>query len=283
MLKTGVLRKAILKQTALITGSTRGVGKEIAIMFKKRNFDVIITGRDANGAKKVAQELNESYDTKGTVRGFKLDFTDLEGSKKLLNKLEKREIQPSYLINNAGVLMLDSMKDVTLKKMDVMYRVNAFGPMLLSKYCMEYIWKNNHGAILFNTPPYNIDEKTTFLMPYMQTKLAQTTFMRSLANTRAGTDILVAGFWTNYPLMTDAIIARGIGTKEECMHPSILARTVDELLFNTIYYEELTQYNGEVVIDELFLKNQKINTEKYKMGENVPNLDIMFMKHLKSQ
>ena len=270
----------MLKQTALITGGTRGVGKEIADMFKKRGYNVIITGRDTNNAKLIAEEINKKYpDKEGIAQGYKLDFTNMAGSRKLLAKLEKGEIRPTYLINNAGVLMFDNMRNITEKHLDIMFKVNVIGPMYLTKLCMNDIRKNNYGAILFNSPPYRIDNKTKYLLPYMQTKLAQTTFMHSLSNLHLSSDVLVSSFWTKYPLMTDAIISRGIGNIEECMHPSILSRTIEELLFNTA---NRVYYNGKVILDDDFLKNQNIDVKQYKMGKDVPSLDSLFLKYLKN-
>ena len=269
-----------VRQTALITGGTRGVGKEIATMFKKRGYNVIITGRDTNNAKLIAEEINKKYpDKDGIAQGYKLDFTNMVGSRKLLAKLEKGEIRPTYLINNAGVLMFDNMRNITEKHLDIMFKVNVIGPMYLTKLCMNDIRKNNYGAILFNSPPYRIDNKTKYLLPYMQTKLAQTTFMHSLSNLHLSSDVLVSSFWTKYPLMTDAIISRGIGNIEECMHPSILSRTIEELLFNTA---NRVYYNGKVILDDDFLKNQNIDVNQYKMGKDVPSLDSLFLKYLKN-
>ena len=270
----------MLKQTALITGGTRGVGKEIADMFKKRGYNVIITGRDTNNAKLVAEEINKKYpDKDGIAQGYKLDFTNMVGSRKLLAKLEKGEIRPTYLINNAGVLMFDNMRNITEKHLDIMFKVNVMGPMYLTRLCIDDIWKHNYGAILFNSPPYRIDNKTKYLLPYIQTKLAQTTFMHSLSNLHLSSDVLVSSFWTKYPLMTDAIISRGIGNIEECMHPSILSRTIEELLFNTA---NRVYYNGKVILDDDFLKNQNIDVNQYKMGKDVPSLDSLFLKYLKN-
>lgn len=266
-------------KTVLITGGTRGVGLEIAKMFKNRDFNVVITGRDVNYSEKIATDLNNDYPSKGTVKGYKLDFTDLHKSSTLLNNLKNQIIKPTYLINNAGVLMLNNIENVTEKQMDTMFKVNTYGPILLSKLCKKNIWENKKGGILFNSPPYQIDEKTTHLMPYMQTKMAQTTFMKSLSNSipYENHDIIISSFWTNYPLLTDAILKRGIGNKADCMHPYILAHTVEELLFNT---NKRTQYNGKELIDEYFLKGKEIDISNYKMGPNVPKLDQLFMKHL---
>tara|TARA_B100001769_G_scaffold275318_1_gene277221 strand:- start:13923 stop:14762 length:840 start_codon:yes stop_codon:yes gene_type:complete len=269
-------------KTVLITGGTRGVGLELAKMFKKQNYNVIITGRDSNYSKKIAKKLN-NINTNGIVKGYKLDFLDINGSSKLLNKLQDKTIQPTILINNAGVLMLDNINNITDKRLDTMFKVNTYGPILLSKLCKDHIWKTREGGILFNSPPYQIDNKTTHLMPYMQSKLAQTTFMKSLANSipqSIPTDkhnIIVASFWTNYPLLTDAIIKRGIGKEEDCMHPAILSDTIKELLFNT---KNVSSYNGKEIIDEDFLNKRKIDITKYKMSKNVSKLDKLFMNHL---
>jgi len=73
----------MVKQTALITGGTRGVGKEIADMFKKRGYNVVITGRDSNNAKLIAEEIKKKYpDKDGIVQGYKLDVTNMAGSRK---------------------------------------------------------------------------------------------------------------------------------------------------------------------------------------------------------
>ena len=276
-------------KTALVTGSTRGVGKELVKMFLNRNINVVMTGRNTENVKQIEHELNTSHTAnKARVSGYKLDFTDLSGSSKLLNKLEYKEIKPTYLINNAGVLMLDDMKTVTPKRMEIMYAVNTFGPLLLTKYCMQDMWKHKYGAILFNSPPLVIDDKTKYLMPYMQTKLAQTTFMKSLAHsitsepeTASTHDIIVSSFWTNYPLLTDAILKNGVGTEDDCMHPRILAMTVEELLFNT---PNRSDYIGTEIIDKSFLTERDIDPSTFKVTKNsgteIDNLDTLFFKHL---
>jgi short-subunit dehydrogenase len=265
--------------TVLVTGGTRGVGLEIAKMFKLNNFDVVITGRDKKYAQYIAKKLNNEYYSKSRASGYKLDFLDLDSSSNLLNKLDSKKIKPSYVINNAGVLMLNSINELTEKQLHTMFRVNTFGPMLLTKLCKESIWNNKEGGILFNSPPYKIDEKTTHLMPYMQSKLAQTTFMKSLANSipYEHHNILVSSFWTNYPLLTDAIIKRKIGKEEDCMHPKILADTVKEIVINT---ENRIIYNGKEIIDEEFLIHNNKDLSLYQMSKNVQKLDQLFMKHL---
>ena len=281
-----------MHKIALVTGGTRGVGKEIAKMFQRHNIDVIITGRTEESAKSAAHDLNlhgPCMSHGGNVTGYELDFTKLkmmEERNEILNLLKTQQIKPTYLINNAGVLMLDPMKQITPKQLNVMFNVNIFGPMLLTKYCMPHMWKQKDGGILFNCPPYAIDEKTTYLMPYMQTKLAQTTFMRSLANSVPNeSNVLVSSFWTNYPLKTDAILKRGIGSEADCMHPRILARTVEGILFgDPVDPDKRRAHNGAQIVDKPFLESRNIDLTEFQMDKNhkPPHLDELFASHLKA-
>jgi short-subunit dehydrogenase len=267
---------------AIVTGGTKGVGKELAKMFKKNNYNVIITGRQESNAINIADELNsiDRY-SKGIVKGYKLDFTDIINSKKILNKLDNKEIKPTFLINNAGTLNTKNIDNITLKNFDNLLKVNTIGPMLLSKYCIDIIRNktDHYTGILFNTPPYTIDDKTSYLLPYMQSKLAQTTLMKSLSKLSINNNALVCGFWTKYPLLTDAIIERKIGKEHNCMHPSILAKTLEELLFNT---NNPTYFNSKVIIDEDFLTERNISTNEFKMGNKIKKLDTLFFDHLKN-
>ena len=268
-------------KTALITGSTRGVGKEIAKMFLKNHYNVVITGRNINDAKKVADELNSNKYSLAHAKGYYLNYDNISKSSNLLNSLENKEIIPNFLINNAGALNTNNLNDVSLKTINTMANTNMIGPLIMSKYCINIIKNTNeYGGILFNTPPYKIDDKTTYLLPYMQTKLGQTTLMNSLANSNLNNKALICGFWTKYPLSTDAIINRNIGTLDNCMHPSILSNTIEELIFNT---NNPWRYNSKVIIDDDFLSERNISLNKYKMCKNIKKLDDLFMGHLKNK
>ena len=266
-------------KTVLITGATRGVGKEIAKMFINYDYDVLITGTKKEEALMIADELN-SIKSQKNVSGYKLDFTDLDGSYEILNKLESKIIKPNFLINNAGTLNLKNIDKIKRKDLDIMFKVNLQGPLLLSKYCIDILKSNNtnkSSGILFNIPPYKIDDKTTYLLPYMQSKLAQNTLMKSLANLNINNYAIICGFWTNYPLLTDAIIKKKIGTENNCMHPSILAKTLEELIFNT---KNPVKYNSKVIIDDIFLKERDIDINKYKIGNKTSKLDDLFLNKL---
>ena len=85
-------------KTALITGSTRGVGKEIAKMFLKNDYNVVVTGRNIDDAKKVADELNSKKYSLAYARGYYLNYDNISKSFNLLNSLENKDIIPNFII-----------------------------------------------------------------------------------------------------------------------------------------------------------------------------------------
>lgn len=270
---------------AIVTGATRGVGKEIAKMFIKNNCNVIITGRKKNEAENVANEINNlSFHSYAKVKGFELDFLNLNNNK-LLHLIKTNHIIPNFLINNAGTLHLNNIDTITEKNIDILFKINVIGPLILSKYCLNIINNNNndYGAILFNSPPYLIDDKTTYLLPYMQSKLAQTTLMKSIANANFNNNCIVSSFWTNYCLATDAIINRNITNLDNCMDPSILSKTLEILLF---HIKVPTYYNSKTIIDHDFLIDNGYDINIFKMSKNnsdISSLDNTFLKHIINQ
>lgn len=179
------------------------------------------------------------------------------------------------VINNAGMLSRDNLNNVSESRLQKMFMVNSIGPLVLSKYVLPNMIKANKGNILFFCPPYAIDKKTTLLLPYMQSKLAQTTYMSSLANAMKKTSIGIAGFWTKYPIYTDALTHRQIGSKDKCMDPAIIASMVKLML-----EENPKDINGKVCIDHEYLLSKNIDLMQFALGKNVQSLDEMFLEHL---
>lgn len=87
-------------QVALITGSTRGIGREIARAFAREGAVVILTGRGEESAQAVSEEFRRA-DLK--AEGFTCDVTNLESVEKTVNKILDKYKRIDILVNNAGV------------------------------------------------------------------------------------------------------------------------------------------------------------------------------------
>ena len=86
---------------ALITGSTRGIGKAIAEFLAKAGAKVVITGRDSSKAEDVAKSLSDSFGVEAL--GVAMDMGKEESIREAYAKIENAWGGVDILINNAGI------------------------------------------------------------------------------------------------------------------------------------------------------------------------------------
>ena len=101
------------KKTALITGSSRGIGRAIAILFARNNYNVVI---NYNKSEKEAQELYDMLSKENlNVRIFKADVSNVQEANALVNYTIGQFENIDVLVNNAGIdistLFDDKTKD----------------------------------------------------------------------------------------------------------------------------------------------------------------------------
>ena len=89
------------KQTVLITGASGGLGKELAKVFARNGFDLVIAARSEDKLQALKQELEESCNIKVTV--FAADLSVRGGAEILYNEIKEQGIVIDQLVNNAGV------------------------------------------------------------------------------------------------------------------------------------------------------------------------------------
>lgn len=133
---------------ALITGSTRGIGKSIAKLFAKNNATVIICGRNIESSKKTIEELSTELNIKKEkFFPIELDISNKESIKNavdtVINKFKKIDI----LINNAGITSNVSLLDSTDEEFLNMFNINFFGVVTLTREVVKYM-KDTGGSII---------------------------------------------------------------------------------------------------------------------------------------
>lgn len=174
-------------KTALITGSTRGIGKAIATEFAKQGADVIITGRDKNAAESIAKAIEAEYNVKAF--GVQLDLAaDISQSIEEIFKLTGNKID--ILVNNAGIT-----KDVLFIRMkqedwESVINTNLTGTFKVTQSIAKNMIKQRYGRII------NISSIIGFIgnigqVNYSTTKAGLIGFTKSLAKELASRNITV--------------------------------------------------------------------------------------------
>ena len=122
----------------LVTGSSRGLGREIAKVFANNGIDVII---NYNKSKKRALELYDELKEKVNVKIIKCDISNEEEVKKMFEEIEHLD----YLINNAAIADDKDPLEKSAEEFNKIIHTNLTGTFLVTKYALE---KMNKGSII---------------------------------------------------------------------------------------------------------------------------------------
>jgi short-subunit dehydrogenase len=130
-------------RTIIITGSSRGLGRSLAIVFAKNEYNIILHGRDENALIQVKEEVLRNGVDCDTVRG---DITSEETIERLFEIAEKRNLDG--LINNAGIYVNKPFHDTAPEKFRQVIEVNLLAPIILTKKIYPIFQRKKSGLII---------------------------------------------------------------------------------------------------------------------------------------
>ncbi len=173
-------------KVALVTGSTRGIGKAIAVAFAERGATVVVTGRDRGTAEIVANNIRNEFEVE--AYGFGLDLSgDIES---VWKEIKQTVGTVDILVNNAGITkdnLFIRMKD---EEWQQVIDVNLTGTYKITKLVVKDMIKKRYGRII------NISSIIGFIgnigqVNYATTKAGLIGFTKSLAKEVASRNITV--------------------------------------------------------------------------------------------
>lgn len=140
----------IQNEAALVTGGSRGLGKEIARALAARGAKVVIVGRDEAKARSAAEELRAA--TGGEVHALAFDVGEKEAAHRIAGATAALVGSPSIVIHNAstlGPLPMPLLLDTACEDLARVLDVNLVGPFRLSKILAGPMLLARRGTMLF--------------------------------------------------------------------------------------------------------------------------------------
>lgn len=235
-------------KTVVITGSARGLGFEMAKLFKKNNINVVISDLSEEKLETAKQEIEkEKSDSK--VECCVCDVTRINDLINLIKFTKDIFGNIDIWINNAGVNQPEkAIWELTEQEINVVLDVDLKGTIIASKLIMEEMAKNHNGAI-YNVEGYGSnDAKMLGLSIYGTSKRAITYFTEALAkeSEERNTGVIIGKLSPG--IMITEFITNALGNKEKINlsektkkvynilgdYPDVVAKfLVDEMLKNT--------------------------------------------------
>ena len=202
-------------KTVVITGSARGLGFEMAKVFKKNNYNVVISDLNEESLIKTKKELDKISSLSKV--GYKVcDVTKSSDIIDLIKYTKDKFNNIDIWINNAGVNQPEkAIWELEEKEIELVLNVDLKGTIIASKLVMEEMIKQNSGAI-YNVEGYGSNDAMMLgLSIYGTSKRGITYFTKALANEseERNTNVLV-GRLSPGIMITD-FITNALGDKEK--------------------------------------------------------------------
>ena len=254
-----------LGKVAIISGSTRGIGRAIANSLQQNGYQVAITGKT---------KLDEA-------NYFPLDLRDKQSIQSCVDKVVAEYGKVDLLINNASALYLSPMKHPSKTDyFDLVHNINSRGTYYLSQAVLPHM--PDGSRIITHSPPidgdtmkyYHLNQFFGGKIAYITSKLSMSMITRGLSEELRERRIACNCIWPKTAIETDAIkmlakINPEIDNPALWRKPEIITDMVNHLL------DEPDSFTGNYLVDQDYLESKGVSDfSKYqcKSGYEAPPL-----------
>ena len=147
-------------KTALVTGASSGVGREVSLLLAQYGCRVLAFGRDKN---KLDFLTDEAKKYQGVLEAFKCDLSVISQLESSFDELNKLGEKPNILVNNAASFYRNNFEETTFDQYSEMVDVNLTSTFKLIQFVIPLMKSENTGDIL------NITSVAGCISPHGQT------------------------------------------------------------------------------------------------------------------
>lgn len=257
-------------KTIIVTGSSRGVGREIALRCAREGANLVVASKSASPHPRlegtifsVAKEIESAG---GRALPVQLDVRSEAQIQEMIAKTVATFGGIDVIINNAGAVVLLPVEKTTAKHFDLVHQVNIRGSFLCITAALPYLKEAENPHILNLSPPVSLEPKWFVgTLAYTLTKFGLTMVTIGMSEELEKYGISVNSLWPRTLIATAAIpFLLGDEAMKSTRKPSIMADAAYAII--TTPGRKLT---GQSLLDEDFLRSRgETNFDKYASVED---------------
>lgn len=191
-------------KVVIITGSSMGIGKEVARLLAAQKAKVVINARNPERLRATESELkSEGYDVFAVAGDVSLD-TDCH---RLIDLTLKHYGKIDVLVNNAGISMRGRLEELSLDVISKIYEINVIGPVKLARLAISHI-KKSKGSIVFISSLVGI-KGLPLISVYSSAKMALTAIVESMRAEHVTENVHVGIVYVGYTEIEEGKTAMG--------------------------------------------------------------------------
>jgi len=195
-------------QTALITGASGGIGYELAKLFARDHFDLVLVARSSEKLNQVAAELQSKFGI--TVKTVALDLAAAPGARFLFEQMQREGVAVDVLVNNAGFGGFGEFAERPEEEILGQIHLNITALTHLTRMFLPPMLARRSGKVM-NVASTAAFQSGPLMAVYYATKAYVLSFSEALANEVAGSGVVVSCFC---PGATDTGFAKRAGTED---------------------------------------------------------------------
>ncbi|OYU83469.1 MAG: short-chain dehydrogenase [Flavobacterium sp. BFFFF2] len=155
----------------IITGASRGIGKELALLAASQGHQVLALSR----------QINTDLQAHPAIQLLSVDLSNENEIQSVSNWIANNWKQVDVLIHNAGALQFKPFTATTLTDFENIYKVNVFGVAALTQVCVPFLRSGSHVVAISSMGGVQGSAKFAGLAAYSSSKAAVITLMELLA------------------------------------------------------------------------------------------------------
>lgn len=192
-------------KTVLITGASSGIGRELAKVYARNDFNLVLVGRRENRLDELKKEILEDINSGILINGLVLDLARSESIQRLVDFLEEKGIQVDVLVNNAGVGIFGKFSDLSNEEIEKNLKlidVNVKALVELTWIFLRKMKEKNEGAILNVASVASFQPGGPLMATYYASKSFVLTFTEGIREEMRGSNVRISTLCPG-PTMTE--------------------------------------------------------------------------------
>ena len=235
-------------KVAIVTGASRGIGREVALKLAREGADVVVAAKTVEPHPKlpgtihtVAEEIRALGRKALPVQ---TDIRDEEQIEAMVAGAGREFGKVDILVNNAGALWWYPVEATPAKRFDLIMDVNVRGAFFASRAVLPWMKRGKWGHIVNMSPPIDL-KVLPGKVAYMISKFGMTLVAHGLAEEVKGDNIAVNALWPVTLIESLATINFGFGGPENWRKADIVADAT-----YAIVSAEPSARTGQALLDE---------------------------------
>ncbi|KAF6002797.1 hypothetical protein F1559_003711 [Cyanidiococcus yangmingshanensis] len=271
MLATKQSEKGSGSPVAIVTGASRGIGREIALTLARKDKMVLVLAAKSRVSRPNLPGTVENVARECLAHGaaevlpFPLDVRDGDGIERMVRETLRRFGRIDLLVCNAGALWWKPVAETPLSRFDLVHGVNARGAFACARAVLPTMLQQGSGLIVTMSPPVELDVLPG-MTGYMMSKFGMTMLVHGLGGELEGTGVAAVALWPATMVESFATKNFQLGDRSQWRKASIVADCVHMLFHDP----DRCARSGRALIDEEYMRSRGVHDfTQYRCDPNV--------------